>query len=492
MSHSNHQRHRMYARHSTRVLSTLFVLAMSVVSRPAQAAPDLDILASAGLGDDLGGTPVAIDLSGEGVVLISERGGQGTLLRLDAHGQRSDAVLTIPGGVDDLAVDRGSGNIVVAGSTGLIVYDPGFAPLWQRPLPGGASRVALGEHGTIAALSGAAVHTFSADGRALGRAEPAQHTIRDLAVFEDAGVVVTTGWSPRSACEHSLDVASLAAFALDGAPRWHAYGDTTDAQLCGHHGDPASTRGVAVTRGEDGLLYLLAEVEGRDDIFRARPGQPEADANNIVFDVYTDPETARPARHAYFARFTADGVHLLGQYFLMPAAGSQVHARQISADTNGNVYLAGAVSHSLGAADDVALTEPLDRLAGFYQVVEPDFEARRVWSLFDADDMHTDITALAMSGERVVTLLAAAVVEGASEGASLPAGPGILMWPGDFGPVAVEKRPDPETQGTFGYESGISGSDPTCYCDTRAPAPAATLALVVFTLAGLRRPRRRA
>ena len=48
----------------------------------AHAAPDLDILASAGLGDDLGGRPVALGLAGEGLVLASERGGQGTLVRL--------------------------------------------------------------------------------------------------------------------------------------------------------------------------------------------------------------------------------------------------------------------------------------------------------------------------------------------------------------------------------------------------------------------------
>jgi hypothetical protein len=236
---------------------------------------------------------------------------------------------------------------------------------------------------------------------------------------------------------------------------------------------------------------MLAEVEGRDDLFRARPDDASLEANNVAFDVYTDPETAHPQQSAYYARFTPGGRHLVGQYFLLPATGSVVRPRAISADVHGNVYLAGAASHSLGAADEVAATEALDRMAGFYQVIEPDLEARRVWQLLDADDMRTDLAALAISGDRVVTLLEATPADGQTEG-SLPAGPSVLLWPGGFGPVAVEKRPDPETQGTFGYESGVSGSDPTCYCDTSPPAPAALLTLTVFTLATLRRPRRAA
>lgn len=487
MNHFNDKGHAMKTRLCAPVLAALVMLAAS----PALAAPDLDFLASAGLGDELGGRPVAIDLAREGVVVASAASGQGTLVRLDAQGERTGPALALPGGVDDLAVDRGTGNVVVVGPTGLAVFDPELAPLWQRTLTTGADarRVEVGARGTIAALAGGVVHSFSASGETLGRFEPDHKTIRELAVLDDAGLVVTTGWHSRVACDRPVDVAALAAFALDGTPRWQAYGDTSEQTLCGRHGAPAHTRGVALARGGDGLLYLLAEVEGRDDLFRGRPDAPGVDANNVAFDVYTDPETAHPARHAYFARFTAQGQHLVGQYFLLPAAGSQLRPGAIAADVDGNVYLTGVTSHSLGAADEAALSEPLDRSAGFYQVVEPDLEARRVWRLFDADDMHTDITALALSGDRVLTLLEATPVDGRTEG-SLPSGSSVLQWSGGFGPVAAEKRPDPETQGTFGYESGVSGSDPTCYCDTRPPAPAAWLTLAIFGLAGLRRPRR--
>jgi MYXO-CTERM domain-containing protein len=282
----------------------------------------------------------------------------------------------------------------------------------------------------------------------------------------------------------------LTAFAHDGAPRWQAYGDASEDTLCARHDDPASTRGVAVVRGGDGLVYLLAEVEGRDDLFRSRPDDLDLEANNVVFDVYTDPETARPRQSAYYARFTAGGGTSCGQYFLLPATGAVVRPRAISADVHGNV-----VSRRRRQS------QPRRRRRGsrpprrstawpvFIRSSSPTSRPVACGRLLDADDMHTDLVALAASGDRVVSLLEAAAADGQAEG-SLPTGPSVLLWPGGFGPVAVEKRPDPETQGTFGYESGISGSDPTCYCDTSPPAPAALLALSMFTLAGLRRPRR--
>ena len=130
MNHFNDKGHAMKTRLCAPVLAALVMLAAS----PALAAPDLDFLASAGLGDELGGRPVAIDLAREGVVVASAASGQGTLVRLDAQGERTGPALALPGGVDDLAVDRGTGTVVVVGPTGLAVFDPELAPLWQRTL----------------------------------------------------------------------------------------------------------------------------------------------------------------------------------------------------------------------------------------------------------------------------------------------------------------------------------------------------------------------
>lgn len=470
--------------------STTLALLVATASDTAHAAPELDILAASALGDELGEPTVALDSSGDDLLVLGGRAGQGSVVRLDRAGEPT-AKLRIPARVDDLAVDPRTGNVAVVGATGLQVFAPDLQLQWQRPLPQGVAQVEVGELGTIAALVGAELRTFSAAGAALAQISGTDSVTRGLAVLDAEGMVVTAGWRTRELCDTRLDVASLSAFGLtDGALEWRAYGDADASEFCDDGVDSrASTRGVAVARGGDGLIYLLAEVEGRNNIFRALPGRPDLGANNVEFDAYTDPEAARPEQHAYFARFNAAGEHQLGQFFLLPADGSVVRPQAIAADRHGNVYLAGSASHTLGAADEVAISEGLDRFAGFFQVVEPDFEARRVWQQLDADDMRTDISRLILADDRAITLVHA---EGGHHGAGpLPSGPSILLWDGGFGPLETKKRPDPETQGTFGYESGVSGSDPTCYCDSRStPWPATFLGVGLFILALPRRARR--
>lgn len=440
---------------------TLVAAALVAVLAPrdAAAAPTLDLFA-----DDLEGAPVALDLVGDGdlVVATADADGRATLVRLDALGARI-AARRHAGTAVDLVVDRRTGRVLVADRDGLTACDPGLAPLWRHPLPA-AARIAIGEHGTVAALAGDELHVLDEHGRLRVALRPAVDEPRDLAVLDAAGLVAVTG---ASAC----DALVVAAHSLDGAALW------SDSVPC----DDVATRGVAVTRGGDGLLYVLAEVDGR---------LPAAlrDRAHAVIDGYTDPETASPAQAAWFARIAADGSHLLGQLFALPDAGAVVRPAEISADEHGNVFLTGTTSHSLGAADEHAVTAALDAPAGFFQIVAPDFTAR-VWRPIEADGMTTELGALARDGDRVVALLHATAASGHADGA-LPPGPSILTWPDPRGPLFAEKRPDQGTQGTFGYESGVSGSDPTCYCATPTPpAPAALVALTILGLAATRRRR---
>lgn len=479
----------------TRLPCTLFALTVLAVSASARASSTPEILAATEFGDDLGGLPIALDLAADGTTLLLSRdaSGLGALLRLDPFGATSGPSRRLPERAEDLALDRRTGNISIVGETGLVTLGPDFTPLWHYPLPPRrdgepARRVAVGELGTVAVLAAGELHSVSATGLALGRVAPAGQVLRDLAVVESHGIVVVTGSSARVLCDQAVDVAILSAFALDGTPRWRA-DDRAQTEDCEHE-NLASARGVAVARGEDGYLYLLAEVEGANNQFRGSVEQP---ASNVSFDTYTAPEAGQAAQYAYYARYTADGEHVLGQYFALPDAGSVVRPRAIAADMHGNVFFTGSASHSLGAAGEQVYTEPLDAMAGFYQVIEPDFEARRVWHQAEADGMTTALSTLAIAGDRAVALLQARALPGRPEAGALPVGPSLLLWAGAHGPVSIEKRPDPETQGTFGYESGVSGSDPKCHCDARqAPTPSALLTLGLFVLASLPRPRKRA
>ncbi len=478
----------------TRLPCTLLALTVLAVSAPARASSTPEILAAAGFGDDLGGVPIALGLAADGTTLLLGRDaqGRGALVRLDPFGAPSGPARPLPERADDLAVDQRTGNLSIVGDTELVTLAPDFTRLWHHPLPPRRDgepgrRVAVGELGTVAVLAAGEVHTVSATGLGLGRITSAGQSLRDLAVVDATGIVVVTGSSARTLCEQAVAVAVLSAFAFDGTPRWRA-DDRAQTEDCEHQ-NLASARGVAVARGEDGHVYLLAEVDGANNQFRGSVEQP---ARNVAFDTYTAPEAGQAALYAYYARYDADGEHMLGQYFALPDAGSVVRPRAIAADRHGNVYFTGAASHSLGAAGEQPYTERLDAMAGFYQVVEPDLEARRVWHQAEADDMTTALSALAITDDRAVVLLQADALPGGPEAGALPVGPSLLLWAGQHGPVDIEKRPDPETQGTFGYESGVSGSDPKCHCDARqVPTPSAWLTLGLLVLASLPRPRRR-
>ncbi len=446
-------------------LPRLTFAAALLAGSTAHAAPELDFLTA----DDE--TPVALDLDGSGdLILASDAdGGDATLVRLDVLGARK-AQTRLSGAVTDLAVDRRTGHVLVADESGLTAFDPGFVPLWRLPLP--VTNLAVGEHGTVAGLAASELHILDEHGRTRSVVDPG-FAARDLAVLDAAGLVAVTGSLPCA----GLDSLALAAFDHTGAARWMAHGDREECDT--------AARGVALSRGDDGQLYLLAEVDGRLPAYlRARA--------TVVIDGYTDPETANPAQAAYYARFTADGAHQLGQMFSLPAEGSVVRPTAISADEHGNVFLVGTTSHSLGAADEGAVTAALDAPAAFYQVVDPDLEYRRVWHPIEADGMTTRLGALAHASDRVVAILHAAPLPGSTSQTDhlLPVGPTILVWPDDHGPLDAEKRPNPDTQGTFGYESGVSGSDPTCYCSAPAiPTPAALLSLGLVGLTLRRRKR---
>lgn len=472
----------MPTHYSAPALALVFAFALVGFAGTAHAAQDIDVLASAALGDELGGGPSSLALFDDGtVVLVGADEGGGTLVRLDADGVAKDAVERFAGGVHDVAVDGRTGHIALVGDVEVVVLDDGLAVSWRAPLPAlqdgePARRIAVGELGTLAVVAVGELRTFSAEGVALGTTALPDGTSAGVAVLDGEDLVVTTGWSERRACERAVDVAALSGFTRAGAPRWRAWGDVAEATLCDR---AASTRGVDVAHGEDGLVYLLAEVEGPANVFVGE--------NNVGFDALTTTDGVASSRFAYYARVSPAGEHVLGQFFAFPDEDAILQPSAIAADEQGNVVVTGTTTHGLEADDDALHAEALYAPAGFYQVVRADFRARELWQSLEIDDTTTTSTAMALAGPRVVTLLQTTRLPNAPSG---PAGPMVLVWPTDP-KAATPKRPDRDDIGTFGYESGVAGSDPTCYAcgPTRAPTPLGVLGLAALVL--VCRPRRR-
>ncbi len=414
-----------------------------------------DVLVSAALGDDLGGRPLAIDLDTEGNVVlggVDERGG--TLVRFDAAGLETDA-RALAMEVDDLAVDRGTGDVAVVGATAVMLLGPDLELVWQQSLPprprASEWRVAVGELGTVAVADGELVQTFDAHGRLLGSVPMQRDGIAAVAVLDHDDRVVLVGSSRDGGC--ASERAWVSAYTRAGSLRWEGLG----ADGCA---DSAS-RGVDVVRGDDGLVYVLAEVEAG--------GTPFADA--VAFDASTDRRYIESSPAAYYARFTPDGVHVAGQYLGFADELSMVRPVAIAADLHGNVHVAGVTTHDLAEPDEVAgesaIVDALAEPSAFHQVIAADFGSRLSWHALVQGGATTELAAFALAGSRSVALVGTWPTT-AEDDADVDAGPMVLVSPTEpkdaGGP---EKRPDREDVGTFGYESGVSGADPTCYCDAR-------------------------
>lgn len=462
---------------STCFVSLALVLAGSSFASVAEASPSIDVLASAALGDELGGQPSALAVLDDGtVVLVGADAEGGTLVRLDAAGIATASV-RLDGLPRDVAVDRRTGRVAIVDDDGLLVLDPALALEWRAPLPRREAErhVDVGEHGTIAVAVGDELRAFGSDGESRF-----VHTLpgsaAGVAVLDVAGLVVAFADRRARVCGREVDAPVLEGFALDGALQWSTFGG--GASGC----EVASARAVDVTRGDDGGLYVLAEVDGPRTTLQSEP-------IDVAFDVTTTITGETATTFAWYARMSIDGEPHVGQFFGFPDAEAVVHPAAIAADEHGNVVLTGTTTHGLEVDQDVLLTDALYAPSGFYQMIRADFGARELWRSLEIDDASTTSTALALAGAHAVTLLAARRLPNADD--RTPTGPMVLTWPTDP-KHDVPRRPDRDDIGTFGYESGVAGSDPTCYAcgPTRQPGPVGVLALLAV-LAGLR-PRRRA
>lgn len=443
-------------RFTMRTLIACTALPLCLIGTTASAAPDLDVLAGAAFGDDLGVRPHVLDLDREGNVVVA---GDGTLVRIDAAGDPMGPLVRLDARIDDIAVDRSTGNVVVLGEGELRLFDPSLVSQWQRAVE--ADRVAVGERGTIAAASRHVVEVVTASGERRGRIE-GDHRIEAVAVIDAHDLVVVTG-SNTAGCE--VDRVTLEGFDTRGVAQWSAFTGCASA----------ATRGVDVARGDDGMIYVLAEVEAG--------GDPSLGTAEVAFDDATTRARIESPLFGYYARFTPAGGHLGGQYLGFADTLSVVEPGSIAADRDGNVHVTGVTTHSIAEPDEVAgeaeIVDALSTPSGFYQVVSADFGSRLAWKQLDLDEGTAVISSLALAGDLVVTLLQ----HDASPTTT------ITAWPTTR--AKSEKKPDRDDVGTFGYESGIAGADPTCYCDasrTRGTGLVG-LAMCVLVLGFVRRRR---
>ena len=292
--------------------------------------------------------------------------------------------------INDLSTNA-TGDVLIGGDAGLVRLSANLHTVaWSQTSLGAASRVALGNDGTAAALFGKTLRIFDAQGNELANRTYGDSAVNDLAV-DNAGVYVT-GFAQRDGGPCSqLQVAWIRAYTKTGTERWKAW-DWTHAEAAATDSSCADTRGMRIAVGQDGGLYFAGESAGGNTIYRRQSKALAETAPNVATDPYNTGYNTASNHITYIARIDpADGRVQKGQLLLARLAdtkGNTIRPRAITADEQGRVYVAGV--SACCTENRSALTfngAPLAPYAGgdpFILVLSADLRTRHLW--FSAAD----------------------------------------------------------------------------------------------------------
>ena len=287
--------------------------------------------------------------------------------------------------INDLATNA-VGDVLIGGDAGLVRLSANLHTVaWSKTALGAASRVALGNDGTAAALFGKTLRIFDAQGNELANRTFGDSGVNDLAV-DNAGVYVT-GFAQRDGGPCSqLQVAWVRAYAKTGTERWKAW-DWTHAEAAATDSSCADTRGMRIAVGQDGGLYFAGESAGGNTIYRRQSRALAETAPNVATDPYNTGYNTASNHITYIARIDpADGRVQTGQLLLarLPdTKGNTIRPRAITADEQGRVYVAGVSTCCTENRSALTLNgAPLAAYAGgdpFILVLSADLRTRRLW-----------------------------------------------------------------------------------------------------------------
>ncbi|MEV1142757.1 hypothetical protein [Micromonospora sp. NPDC049799] len=395
-------------------------------ARPApRSASSLDPTAASYLGRDGDDAANAVDVSpaceivvggrftglSGGTTTTLGRGGPGAVLRLDGTGRRLLSTTRLAGTVEDLEVRRDGGEIAVATDRGVWLLDPKASTArWQRGK--GATRVAVGAAGTVAALAGTTVTVYDLKGATLTTIRPEARTVSDVAVDDRSGLVFVSGFRQVNAgrCV-PVQIAYVHAYDRRGTLRWRAYDHPADrlGDLC------ADSRADRVAMGRDGKLYLAGETAGGNTIFARSAADPSRPAPNVVIDTFTQAFNTSNAHYTYLARLDpATGRQLAGQVVLSRIdskgdKGNTIKPYAVTADESGRVYAGGVSAYQIAGRSRITLGgRRLAPYAGgdaWVLVLSADLKRRTSWVVF------TDGGAGAVRGVAAASGVAAAVAK---------------------------------------------------------------------------------
>ncbi len=148
----------------------------------------------------------------------------------------------------------------------------------------------------------------------------------------------------------------------------------------------ADSRGLRLSMGLDGNLYVAFQVAGGNHIFRYDPFDIDVTVPIVGGDNYHQFFNSKSENKTFFARYdAATGAYLLGQQFCGRLSTSAANAARpdgdIKADAVGRVYLSGSAASGL----PITFLPPGTGTytgGGFLLVMSPDFRTRLLVTRF--------------------------------------------------------------------------------------------------------------
>jgi hypothetical protein len=350
-------------------------------------------------------------------------GGDGAVLRLNTNGTEVLSITRLGARVDDMEVDRQTGNLAVIGATVsgattncfLGVLNPDATAFvwqtWLTPSGGGASdsddpgrRVAMASDGTVAALHGKHLSVFAADGTLIGTRSHGNSFVNDVAIDATTKSVFLCGFDNKNlpgdnACPGCpVQVAFLYSYAYTnwtGAAQWINWGWPGSAL----NGNEADARAYRLCLGRDGYLYMAGESAGGNSIYRWNPKDLNASGNIITYDMYNTAYNTGANHITYYCRMDpSNGDVLKGQFALArltSTAGNTIRPRAIAADEGGYVYVGGSSAYQIQnrSAQRIngQLVPPYSGGDSFLLIVQPDFLLRKTWTVFSGPGDATEV-----------------------------------------------------------------------------------------------------
>jgi len=353
----------------------------------------------------------------------------GCLLKLSPDGRRVISQLRIGPQVTDLHLDANDNIYLAAGPNGVMSLDPDALTLrsgWPRQAGEFVRRVHASSDGHVITLVGTrpgTLTTFDTRGRQLTKRSGSRRT-EDVAIAPEHGLAYFTGYKVTRAPgqeggewrTYPVHIPYIKTFDFrTGDDRWTNYdwrgriklsgkvgseGELPDNFLNKSANNMADSRGVRITIGDDGKLYVGMEAAGGNHPMRWEPKDimaPIGDkmAGGDGWHQFTNTAASHKTVVGRYDAATGDLLRMQEFNTLVlkkgrfPSANAlRLHEGEIHADADGRLYLVGGAAFGLpirhaprfGPSDDPPNFNPFGRKVpvkgAYFMVMSPDMTHR--------------------------------------------------------------------------------------------------------------------